>query len=116
MFSLSLFFSETNVTLPLSTLRNGSLYIHVFLGPQGKSLTQSSQRQRISIVTVPVTKYLVASAAEFNLVTGEYEVSLQTIHSFVYSSFYISICPSIYSPVHTRQQVICSHYSLDTRT
>ena len=98
MFSLS--FSETNVTLPLATLRNGSLYLHVFLGPQGKSLTQSSQHQRISIITVPVTKYLVPSVAEFNLVTGEYEVSLQIIHSSIIPSIYLFICLSIYISIH----------------
>ena len=98
MFSLS--FSETNVTLPLATLRNGSLYLHVFLGPQGKSLTQSSQHQRISIITVPVTKYLVPSAAEFNLVTGEYEVSLQIIHSSIIPSIYPFIHHSIYISIH----------------
>ena len=63
-----------NVTIPSSVLNNGSLHAHVFLGPSGKSPTTQSEQSFMASTTVPLTKYLVPSAATFNLFTGEYEV------------------------------------------
>ena len=61
---------EMNVTIPVSTRKNGSLYVHVFLGPEGKSPLQSSDRQHMSSATVPLTKYSIPEAQAFNLFTG----------------------------------------------
>lgn len=65
---------KLNVTVPFPVLNNGSLYAHVFLGPKGKSPMALLQQSSMASVTVPLTKYLVPSAATFNLVTGDYEV------------------------------------------
>ena len=65
---------ELNVTIPQSTLNNGTLYAHIFVGPQDKSPEKISNHDKFTIITAPLTKYLIPSAAEFNLVTGEYEV------------------------------------------
>ena len=65
-----------NVTIPVSTRKNGSLYAHVFLGPEGKSPLHSSDRQHMSLVTVPVTKYAIPEAQTFNLFTGSAKVGI----------------------------------------
>ena len=66
---------DINVTLPHSTLQNGSLYVHVLLGPHGCDLTHFSLRDHITIINVPVTRHKIPSATKFNLVTGDYEVT-----------------------------------------
>lgn len=65
---------EVNVTLPLSTLKNGSLYAHVFLGPKGKSPLRHKDLKHMATVTTPLTKYSLPQTSAFNLITGSYEV------------------------------------------
>lgn len=65
---------EVNVTLPLSTLKNGSLYAHVFLGPKGKSPLRHKDLKHMATVTAPLTKYALPQTSTFNLITGSYEV------------------------------------------
>ena len=50
------------------------LYAHIFVGPQNKSPEKISNHDKFTIITAPLTKYLIPFAAEFNLATGEYEV------------------------------------------
>ena len=73
---------EMNVTVPESTRKNGSLYAHVFLGPEGKSPLQYSDRQHMSVVTVPLTKYAVPEASTFNLFTSSFEVCHLLLRNF----------------------------------
>ena len=68
------FFREINITLPSFTINNGSLFAHIFIGPQDLSPEIPKNYGRFKVISVPLTKYLVPSAVEFNLVTGEYEV------------------------------------------
>ena len=79
MHTMFFFNSDVNVTLPVSVLHNGTLYAHVFLGPNDLSPLTASHRDKMAVVTVPLTKYLRPSATQFNLVTGDYEVSLTYI-------------------------------------
>jgi phosphate starvation-inducible membrane PsiE len=64
---------DTQVTLPLSTLQNGSLYLHAFLGPHGRDIIHPSLRDATTIISTPLTRYRIPSDTEFNLITGEYE-------------------------------------------
>ena len=61
---------EVNVTLPPSTLRNGTLYGHVFLGPPGRSPLVSTDRPYISTAVVPLTRHAVPLDTTFNLLSG----------------------------------------------
>ncbi len=65
---------ESNATLPLSTINNGTLFAHIFVGPDSLLPDQARNYGRFKVITVPLTKYLPPSKTEFNLVTGEYEV------------------------------------------
>ena len=67
---------EINVSLPGSTLKNGSLYVHMFLGLKGNSPHYHSNRQRMAAVTSPVTRYAIPESTTFSLLMGEYEVGL----------------------------------------
>lgn len=67
------FHSDVNVTLPSSTLQNGSLYIHLFLGPANIERLHSS---KLASLSVPITRYKPPSANKFNLLTGDYEVNI----------------------------------------
>lgn len=67
---------EVNVSLPRSTLNNGSLYVHVFLGPKGKSPLNYADRQYMSAVTAPLTRHAVPETDTFNLITGSSEVCM----------------------------------------
>lgn len=81
--ALTLFFfflhmySEVNVTLPDSTHRNGSLYAHIFLGPEGKSPLHRNDWQYMSVMSVPITRYAVPEATSYSLLTTMSEVCLQ---------------------------------------
>ena len=59
-----------NVTLPKSTLNNGSLYAHVFLGPKGKSPLKSNDVIHMSVGVAPLTQYSLVQASSFNLLFG----------------------------------------------
>lgn len=61
---------EVNVTLPLSTLKNGSLFGHVFLGPSGRSPLLASDRPYLSVSVVPLTRYTIPKDTTFNLLSG----------------------------------------------
>lgn len=62
--------TEVNVTLPLSTLNNGTLYAHVFFGPKGKSPLRHGDREFFSTATVPLTRYATPQSTAFNLISG----------------------------------------------
>ena len=59
-----------NVTLPKSTLNNGSLYAHVFLGPKGKSPLKNNDVIHMSVGVAPLTQYSLVQASSFNLLFG----------------------------------------------
>ncbi|XP_011403233.1 PREDICTED: cleft lip and palate transmembrane protein 1-like protein [Amphimedon queenslandica] len=60
-----------NVTLPNSTLQNGSLYLHLFLGPLSPSEHLNSNK--LTSLSIPLTRYKIPSANRFNLLQGDYE-------------------------------------------
>lgn len=64
-----------NVSLPSSTLKNGSLYAHVYLGPKGKSPLRHGDTTSLSAVVAPLTKYSIPEFNTFNLLTSEVEVN-----------------------------------------
>ena len=67
------------MTLPLPTLKNGSLFGHVFLGPSGRSPLLASDRPYLSVSVVPLTRYTVPKDTTFNLLSGgSGEVALYT--------------------------------------
>ncbi len=70
------------MSLPLSTINNGTLYGHIFIGPNHLSPQIIKHYAKFKVVTVPLTKYLPPSLAKFNLVTGEYEVCVYNVHSY----------------------------------
>ena len=73
--SVIIFFCrQVNVSLPSSTMNNGSLFAHIFVGPDSLSSEVSKNFAKFKVVTASLTKYLPPSSAQFNLVTGEYEV------------------------------------------
>lgn len=59
-----------NVTVPSSTLKNGSLYTHVFLGPFGRSPSNQADRAHLSYSSVPLTKHAVAQSSAFKLLAN----------------------------------------------
>ncbi|XP_064399046.1 lipid scramblase CLPTM1L-like [Halichondria panicea] len=61
---------SVNVTLSSSTLNNGSLYAHVFLGRKGKSPMTSNDVTLMSVGVVPLTKYSLLRSSSFNLLFG----------------------------------------------
>ena len=65
-----LLFRDVNISLPDSTLKNGSLYVHVFLGPKGKSPLRHSDMGDLSSAVVPLTKYAVPQSTVYSLLTG----------------------------------------------
>ena len=73
-------YREVNVSLPQSTLNNGSLYVHVFLGPKGKSPLNYADRQYMSAVTAPLTRYAMPETDTFNLITGSSEVCMHVLY------------------------------------
>ena len=73
---------ETNVSLPQSTIANGTLFAHIFVGPDNLQPHIPKNYGRFKIITVPLTKYLPPSTTEFNLVTGEYEVFIALLLNF----------------------------------
>lgn len=68
--------SEVNVSLPLSTINNGTLFAHIFIGPSNLSPNVPKNYGKFKVVTVSLTRYHPPTSTEFNLVTGEYEVYL----------------------------------------
>lgn len=65
---------QVNVSLPASTLSNGSLYAHVFLGPVGKSPSNMAEREHLSWSSVPLTKYAIPQSTAFNLLSNSNKV------------------------------------------
>ena len=71
-----------NVTLPISTLKNGSLYAHVFLTLSGRNPLLASDRPYMSVFVVSLTRYTVPKDTTFNLLSGgSVEVYRSTHHS-----------------------------------
>ena len=61
---------DVNISLPDSTLNNGTLYVHVFLGPKGKSPLRHSDMGDLSAAMAPLTKYAVPQSTVYSLLTG----------------------------------------------
>jgi hypothetical protein len=61
---------DVNVTLPISTLKNGSLYAHVFLTLPGRNPLLASDRPYMSVFVVSLTRYAVPKDTTFNLLGG----------------------------------------------
>lgn len=74
MFTHIIIIRTLNVSIPSSTLQNGSLYTHVFLGPKGVSPGNKDDRKRMSWSTVPLTKFAVPEATTFSLLGNSDEV------------------------------------------
>ena len=73
---------DVNVTLPISTLKNGSLYAHVFLTLSGRNPLLASDRPYMSVFVVSLTRYTVPKDTTFNLLSGgSVEVYRSTHHS-----------------------------------
>ena len=66
---------QINVTLPSKTLRNGTLYAYVYLGPKGRHPQQHSQY--VAASSAPLTRYSVPEMTAFNLLSGENHVSFE---------------------------------------
>ena len=62
--------SNINISLPRSTRNNGSLYVHVYLGPKGKSPLRHSDIQDLSVVVAPLTRYAVPQSTVYSLLAG----------------------------------------------
>ena len=80
---------EVNVTLPLSTLKNGSLYGHVFLAPSGRNPLHASDRPYMSVSVVTLTRYAVPKDTTFNLLSGgSGEVADHTLELLIFWPMY----------------------------
>lgn len=75
-----------NVTIPSSTLKNGSLYTQVFLGPLGLSPSNQGDRVQLSWSAVPLTKYAIPQSTAFNLLGSSDQVKIHLL-SLSYCSF-----------------------------
>ena len=64
------FYREVNISLPKSTLKNGSLYVHVYLGPKGKSPLRHSDMDDLSAAVAPLTRYAIPQSTVYSLLTG----------------------------------------------
>ncbi len=71
-----------NVTLPRSTLNNGTLYAHVFIGPKGKSPTTVNDVSVMSLSVAPLTKYSLLQSSSFNLLFDGSKVSIVLLKFF----------------------------------
>lgn len=82
------------MSLPKSTLNNGSLYVHVFLGPKGKSPLRQNDLQELSVAVVPLTRYAVPQSTVYSLLSGDDQVvSLYAVTSVLPSIFVRDIAP-----------------------
>ena len=64
------FSSHVNVSIPKTTRRNGSLFVHIYLHPQG---SQPFQNDLASYNTAPLTKYALNKGISFNLLSEKPE-------------------------------------------
>ena len=72
--SLFFFFREVNVSIPQSTRKNGTLYLHAFLYPKGKSHTSRSVLAHSSVL---ITTYAFPQAVFVNLLRDEADNKVQ---------------------------------------
>ena len=97
---LNWMFREVNVSLPSSTLKNGSLYVHVFLGPKGKSPLRQSDLRDLSATSAPLTRYAIPQSTFYNLLSGTEQVVHVRIHVYACACVCVCACESMYIVVH----------------
>lgn len=80
-----IFFSEVNVSVPMKTRNNGTLYVHIYLAPPGEDPFYASWKM---YQTGPLTSFAIPQAVAFQLVSeSKEEVEKKTLFSKAIHSF-----------------------------
>lgn len=81
------FSSEVNVSIPMKTRNNGTLYVHIYLAPPGEDPFYGSWKK---YQNGPLTSFAIPQAVAFQLVSESKEKVEKTLFSKAIHSFRIA--------------------------
>lgn len=83
IFYCLLLSSNIDVNIPRATSKNGTLFAHIFLHPQG---SQPLYNERASYSVAPLTKFVVERSRAFNLMSDD-SISNKVSHVYLIKRF-----------------------------